>query len=111
MKQITDNNDKSDSTKLEAVNTQESSNITYKDTSDINKSPTLKVGNWYNISGMCNIEIEISSPNFYEPSIENKLKWETALDLKKFYNHNKICLNAVTKIRDYFLPYYQVINK
>ena len=33
------------------------------------------------------------------------------MDLKKFYNHIKMCLNAVTKLREYLLPCYHSIKR
>ena len=59
---------------------------------------------------MWNLKHEISSPKFYGLSIKTDIKVDTALDLNNFYNHIKICLNAVTRIQEYPLPAYQSIK-
>ena len=32
------------------------------------------------------------------------------MDIKNFYNHIKMCLNVVTRLREYLLPGYQSIK-
>ena len=51
------------------------------------------------IGGMWTLKHEISSPKFYEILIKTELKGDTALDFKNFYNHIKMCLNAVTRLQ------------
>ena len=38
------------------------------------------------------------SPKLYELLIKTELKGDTAMDLNNFFNHIKMCLNAVTRI-------------
>ena len=61
--------------------------------------------------GMWTLKHEISSPKFYELLIKTELKGYTALDLKNFFNRIKICLNAVTRLREDLLPDYQSIKR
>ena len=63
------------------------------------KDPPLEGGNSENIGGMWTLKHEISSPRFYELLIKIELKGDTALDLKNLYNHFKMSINAVTKLR------------
>ena len=63
------------------------------------------------IGGMWALEHEINSPEFYELLIRTKLKGDTDLDLKKFYNHIKMCTNVVTRHREDLLPDYQSIKR
>ena len=51
------------------------------------------------IGGIWNIKHDISSPKFYELLIKTELKEDTAMDIKNFYNHINMFLNAVTRIR------------
>ena len=53
---------------------------------------------------MWTLKHEISSPKYYEILIKTELKRDTALDIKNFYNHIKIYLNAVTRLRKDLLP-------
>ena len=48
---------------------------------------------------------------YYELLIKIELKGYTALDLKHFYNHVKMSLNAVTRLREQLLPDYLSIKK
>ena len=61
------------------------------------KDPPLEGGNSTNIGCMWNLKHDIRSPKFYEILINTELKVDTALDLKNFYNHIKMCVNAVTR--------------
>ena len=63
------------------------------------KAPPLEGDHSENIGGMWNLKHEISSPRFYELLIKIELKGDTALDLKNLYNHFKMSINAVTKLR------------
>ena len=67
------------------------------------RAPPLEGGHSENIGGMWNLKHEISSPIFYELLIKIELKGDTALDLKNFYNHVKMSLNALTKLREQLL--------
>ena len=69
-----------------------------------NKAPPLEGYHSENIGGMWTLKHEIISPRFYELLIKIELKGDTALDLKNFYNHVKMSLNAVTKLREHLLP-------
>ena len=51
-----------------------------------------------------NIKHDKSLPQFYELLIKIELKWETALELNNFYNHSKMCVNAVTRLKEYLIP-------
>ena len=75
------------------------------------RAPPLKGGISENIGGMWTLKHEISSPKFYELLIKTELKGYTALDLKKFFNHIKMSLNAVNKLREDLLPDYQSIKR
>ena len=68
-------------------------------------------GIYENIGGMWTLKHEISSPRFYELLIKIELKGDTALDIKNFYNHDMMSLNAVTRLREQLLPDYLSINK
>ena len=61
--------------------------------------------------GMWTLKHEISSPKFYELLIKTELKGDTDMDLKNFFNHIKMCLNAVTRLREDLLPDYQSIKR
>ena len=66
---------------------------------DNRRDPQLGGGHSTKIGDMCTLKHEISSPKFYELLIKTELKVDTSLDLKNFYNHINMCLNAVTRIR------------
>ena len=71
----------------------------------------LEVGHYIKIGGMWNLKHDISPPKFYELLMKTELKGDTALDLKNFYKHIKMCLNAVTRLREHLLPSYQSIKR
>ena len=75
------------------------------------KAPPLEGVISENIGGMWNLKHEISSQRFYELLIKIEFKGDTALDLKNFYNHVKMSLNAVTKLREHLLPYFLSIKQ
>ena len=75
------------------------------------RAPPLEGGISDKICGMWTLKHEISSPKFYELLIKTELKGDTALDLKNFFNHIKMCLNAVTRIREDLLTDYQPIKR
>ena len=74
------------------------------------RAPPLEGGISKNIGGMWTLKYEISSPRFYELLIKIELKGDTALDLKNFYNHVEISLNAVTRLKVDLLPDYLSIT-
>ena len=75
------------------------------------RAPPLEGGHSTKIGDMWSLKHEISSPKFYELLIKTELKEDTALDLKKFFNHIKMCHNAVTRLRVDLLPDYQYIDR
>ena len=75
------------------------------------RAPPLEGGISENIGGMWTLKHEISSPRFYDLLIKIELKGDTALDLRNFYNHIKMSLNAVTRLKVDLLPDYLYINK
>ena len=60
---------------------------------------------------MWTLKHDISSPKFYEVLIKTELKGYTAMDIKNFFNHIKMCLNAVTRLREDLLLGYQSIRR
>ena len=68
------------------------------------RAPPLEGGISKNIGGMCTLKNEIRSLRFYELLIKTELKGDTALYLKNFYNHIKMSLNAVTRLKVDLLP-------
>ena len=54
------------------------------------RAPPLEGGISENIGVMWTLKHEISSPRFYELLINIELKWDTALDLKNFYNDEEL---------------------
>ena len=63
------------------------------------------------IRGMWTLKHEIISPKFYELLIKTEHKGDTALDLKKFFNHINVCINAVTRLQEDLIPGYQSIKR
>ena len=59
------------------------------------RDTTLEGGHSTKIASMCTIKNEINSPKLYEIITKTELKGDTDMDIKNFYNHIKICLNAV----------------
>ena len=60
---------------------------------------------------MWTLKYEINSPKVYEVLINTQLKGYTARDLKKFYNHIKMCLNEVTRLQEDLITAYQYIKR
>ena len=60
---------------------------------------------------MWTLKHEISPPKLYEILIKKELKGDTAIYLKNFFNHIKMCLNAVTRLREDLLHYYKSIKR
>ena len=52
---------------------------------------------------MWTLKHDISSPRLYELLIKIELKGDNALNLNNFYNHVKMSLNTVTKLREHLL--------
>ena len=48
---------------------------------------------------MWTMKHDIRSPKFYELLIKTEIKVDTAMDLKNFYNHINMYLNAMTRLR------------
>ena len=63
------------------------------------RSPPLEGGYSTKIGGMWTLKHEIILPKLYELLIKTELKGDTDLYLKNFFNHIKMCLNAVTRLR------------
>ena len=68
------------------------------------RDPPLEGGHSTKIGGMWTLKYDISSPKLYELLINIELKLVTTLDIKNLYNHVKMCLNAVTRLREDLLP-------
>ena len=77
---------------------------------DIRRDPPLDRGYSIKIGGMWTLKHEISSPIFYKLLIKTEIKGDTDLGIKNFYNHIKICLNVVTRLRENIFPVYQSIK-
>ena len=73
----------------------------------ISRDITLVCGHYTKIIGMWTLKNEISSSKFYELLIKTELKGDTTLGLNNFYNHIKMCLNALTRLIEDLLPGYQ----
>ena len=72
-----------------------------------NRTPSLEGGHSTKNSSMWTPENEIISTKFYELLIKKELKFDTALELKKFYNHTSMCLNAANRLREGLITDYQ----
>ena len=68
------------------------------------KASTLEGEISENIGGMWTLKHEISSSRFYELLIKIELKGDTTLYLKNLYNHVKMSLNAVNRLKVDLLP-------
>ena len=76
---------------------------------DNRRAPPLEGGRSTKIGGVWTFKYEISSPKFYEILIKTELKEDTDLDIKNFYNHINMCINAVTRLREDLIPGYHSI--
>ena len=65
---------------------------------DNKKATPLEGGNSTKIGCMWTLKHDNIPPIFYELLVKIELKGDTTLDLKNFYNHIKMCLNAVTRL-------------
>ena len=77
---------------------------------DKKKDTPLEGGHSTKISAMWNLKHEIRSPKFYELLIKTELKGDTAMYLKNFYNHIKMCLSETTIPQEELIPGHQSIN-
>ena len=77
---------------------------------DNRKAAPLDSGKSSKIGGMWTMKYELSSLKFYELLNNTELKTDTALNPKDFYNHIKMCLNAVNILREDLIPGYQSIK-
>ena len=75
------------------------------------RDPPLEGVHYTKIGGMWSLKYEIRSPKFYELLVKTEIKGHTTLDLKNFFKHIKMCLNAVTRLREDLLPDYQSIKR
>ena len=62
------------------------------------RGPPLESRSSAKIGGMWTLKHETRLPKFYELLIKTELKGETAMELNKFFNNIKMCLNAVTRL-------------
>ena len=74
-------------------------------------SPPLDSEQSTKIDGMWTLKYEIISPIFYELLVNIELKGDTDMELKNFYNHIKMCLNSVNRLREDLLTGYHSINR
>ena len=75
------------------------------------RDPPLEGGHSTKIGDMWTLKHEISSPKCYDLLINTELKGDTDMDLKNFFNHIKMCFNAVTRLREDLLSDYQSIKR
>ena len=71
----------------------------------------MEGGHSNKIGGMWTLKHDMSSPKFYEILIKTEHKGDTAMDINNFFNHIKMSLNAVTRLREDLLPDYQSIKR
>ena len=62
------------------------------------RDPPLEGGHSTKVFCMWTLKHDIRSPKFYEILINTELEWDTALDLKNFFNHLNICINAFNRL-------------
>ena len=62
--------------------------------------PPLEGENSTKMVSMWNLKHDISSPKCYELLLKTELKVGTSLDVKNFYNHIKMCLNALNILQE-----------
>ena len=78
---------------------------------DNKNAPPLEDGHSTKHGGMWILKHEIRSQKFYEILIKTLTKGGTDLDLKNFYNHINMCLNAMNRLIKYLLTSYQSIKR
>ena len=78
---------------------------------DNRRAPPLDSEHFTKTFGMWNLKYKIGSPKLQELLINTELKGDTAMDLKNFYNNIKVFINALTRLQEDFLPYYQSIKR
>ena len=59
---------------------------------------------------MWTLKHDIRAPELYELLKNTELKGYTDLELKIFYNHIMMCINAMTRLREDLLSAYQSIK-
>ena len=59
--------------------------------------PKVEGGHSTKFGGMWTLKHDIISPKFYELLVNTELKGGPYMELKNFYNHIKMCLNAVNR--------------
>ena len=62
------------------------------------RAPPVEGGHSTKIGCMCTLKHEIGSLKVYELLMKTELKGDTDMDIKNFYNHINMCLNAVTRL-------------
>ena len=77
---------------------------------DKNKAQTLEGWNYKELEACVISNMRSDNRKFYELLIKTKLKVDTDLDLKNFYNDINMSLNAVTKILEDLLTAYHYIK-
>ena len=78
---------------------------------DNRRAPPLDGGQSTKNCGMWNLKHDTISPKLYGILIKTEHKRYTALDLKNFYNHLNMCINAVTRLQEDLLPGYCSIKR
>ena len=75
------------------------------------RAPALYGGHSIKNCDMWTLKHDIRSPKFCELRINTEIKGDTSLDPNTFYNHIKMCLNAMIRLQDDLLPINQSIKK
>ena len=78
---------------------------------DNNRDPLLYGGQSTKVGGMWTLKYEIISPKLYELIINIELKRYTDMDLKNFYNHINMRINAVNRLLEDLILAYQSIKR
>ena len=63
------------------------------------RAPPLEGANFTKFGSMWTLKHDTRLPKLYELLIKTELKTGAALDLKNFYEHIKMSLNTVTRLR------------
>ena len=77
---------------------------------DNKKSPPLEGGSSTKNGGMWTLKHKISSTKLYEILIKTELKGENYMDIKRFYNQIKMCLNDMDRLQEDLLHTYQFMK-
>ena len=73
--------------------------MTRKDMLDNKKPPPIEGGHSHQNGGMWTLKHDTFSPNLYKILLKTEMKGENDIDLKNFYNHVRMCINTVKKLR------------